>query len=331
MKNKLQIILIFITLMLQLNIKTTSQTVSTFESFNFGVDSVWNGKTQPLGTNFINGNASFDNYYDTAYGGMWASGWAISSMKDSTTSGYFNMYSSRTGSGYNSNTYIVGQQNAKIKLIGDAAGKIVNGFWVTNGTFAANSMKDGDGYAKKFGGTTGNDPDFFLLTIRKYFGGALAEEKFMFYLADYRFANNNQDYIVKDWKWVNLKSLGNVDSLVFELESSDVGPYGICTPLFFCIDNFTTSNSGVNVSEFNSNNIISIFPNPTTDILNINLSQFELETFEIEVFDFTGKLIYSKIINSKNNSILTSNFAKGIYQLRVKGKNFVENKTFIKK
>ena len=43
-----------------------------------------------------------------------------------------------------------------------------------------------------------------------------------FYLADYRFANNASDYIVRDWTFVNLASLGAVSKLTFGLTSSDV-------------------------------------------------------------------------------------------------------------
>ena len=36
---------------------------------------------------------------------------------------------------------------------------------LTNTTFAALSMRDGDAFAKQFGGVSGDDPDWFLLTI----------------------------------------------------------------------------------------------------------------------------------------------------------------------
>jgi hypothetical protein len=37
------------------------------------------------------------------------------------------------------------------------------GVYVTNTTYAYNSMRDGDMFAKKFGGPTGNDPDWYKL------------------------------------------------------------------------------------------------------------------------------------------------------------------------
>ena len=36
---------------------------------------------------------------------------------------------------------------------------------------------------------------------------------------------------------MDLGSLGRVDSLMFALESTDVGEWGMNTPAFFCIDN----------------------------------------------------------------------------------------------
>ena len=64
-------------------------------------------------------------------------------------------------------------------------GKVIDGMYVTNGTYAYLSMLNGDAYAKKFGGVSGNDPDWFKLTIRKWYNGILANDSVTFYLADY--------------------------------------------------------------------------------------------------------------------------------------------------
>jgi hypothetical protein len=95
-------------------------------------------------------------------------------------------------------------------------------------------MKNGDAFAKKFGGTNGNDSDWFKLTINAYQNGNLKTEKVEFYLADFRFADNSKDYMVKDWTFVNLTSLGGLDSLKFTLTSSDTNQFGLKTPAFFC-------------------------------------------------------------------------------------------------
>lgn len=55
-------------------------------------------------------------------------------------------------------------------------------------------------------------------------------------LADFRFDNAADDYVVTDWRWLDLSGLGAVSSLQFALTSSDVGPFGINTPAYFAMD-----------------------------------------------------------------------------------------------
>ena len=98
-------------------------------------------------------------------------------------------------------------------------------------------MRDGDSFAKQFGGESGNDEDYFKLTITGITETGYTDNSVEFYLADFRFADNDQDYIVDDWTWVDLSSLGNVIGLEFMIESSDVGAYGINTPGYFAMDN----------------------------------------------------------------------------------------------
>ncbi|MDC1106921.1 DUF4465 domain-containing protein [Prolixibacteraceae bacterium] len=117
------------------------------------------------------------------------------------------------------------------------APQIINGCYVTNNTYVVHSIENGDQHAKKFGGKGGNDSDWFLLTAQglNLEGEVIATTTF--YLADYRFEDNSKDYIVKDWQWFDLTSLGEVAKVRFRLTSSDVGAYGMNTPAYFCIDN----------------------------------------------------------------------------------------------
>ena len=57
-----------------------------------------------------------------------------------------------------------------------------------------------------------------------------------FYLADFRFEDNSQDYIVTDWTWLDLNTLGNVTEISFAWSSSDTGVWGMNTPAYFCMD-----------------------------------------------------------------------------------------------
>ncbi|MBL8379530.1 MAG: DUF4465 domain-containing protein [Burkholderiales bacterium] len=185
---------------------------------------------------FTSGAATFNHdYTNFGFPGCCSTGWSYSNHTDTTTAGFGNQYSAFAGSGQG------GSANYAVGFIGPvvvelAAPVRLSGAYFTNTTYAALSMRDGDGFAKKFGGASGNDPDFFKLTING-FNGAAATGSVEFFLADYRFADNAQDYIIRNWTFVNLSSLGTVTRLGFDLASTDNGPFGMNTPSYFAMDN----------------------------------------------------------------------------------------------
>lgn len=218
-----------------------AQTVSNFESFQLTPNSQLNGSGNSISGAFTSGNANFSNTYQSMYGGYWSDGWAYSNIKNDTTAGFTNMYASYAKSGNSASAkYAVGQNNSYVKIVGADAGDTVLGVYLTNSTYAALTMLNGDAFTERFGGVSGNDADYFYLNIRSVKNGLVSADSVTFYLADYRFANNTQDYIVKNWTWVDLSSLGAADSLVFELVTSDMGQFGANTPMFFCLDDLVT-------------------------------------------------------------------------------------------
>jgi hypothetical protein len=98
-------------------------------------------------------------------------------------------------------------------------------------------MENGDDFfATKFGGEDGDAADFFILTISGLDASEVVTGSVEFVLADYRFEDNADDYIVTDWSWVDLSSLGSVSGLAFSLASSDTGGGFINTPAYFAMD-----------------------------------------------------------------------------------------------
>ena len=330
-----------------------AQTLSDLENFNLGTNTFWNGNTEPMGTTFQSGNIIYRNNYDTAFGGYWASGWSYSTMQDDTNTGFANLYSAITASGHESSTYAVGQQDARIILDSAARGGVVEGFYVTNSTYAAISMRDGDFFGKMFGdsldangnndGTNGED--YFKLTVQGWYEGSVIQDSVEFYLADYRFTDNAQDYIITEWEWVDLTSLGNVDSLWFTLRSSDIGFFGMNTPAFFCIDDMetrdaakidtiTTTVDGDTIyivgndtyeifdgsfvpltTEDLSKSDISFYPNPTSGL--INVTGLPDQAF-IRLYNMQGQMILTKPNISQPQSIVDlSIIENGVYVMEI--------------
>lgn len=117
---------------------------------------------------------------------------------------------------------------------------------ITNTTYAALTMLQGDGFSKKFGGDSGNDPDYLRLSVYGIDASNQAlTDHVEFYLADFRFANNSQDYILDEWTQLDLTALSEATSLHFNLDSSDVGADGMNAPGYFAIDNLQADSAAV--------------------------------------------------------------------------------------
>ena len=297
-----------------------------FEDLSLQTDTFWNGSD--LSGGFISGDSYFVNYYDTAYY-SWA-GFAYSNKTDSNTIGFANQYSAMAGSGYNNSenyavSYVSSFFGTTYMTLGDViVGPVTGGFHVTNNAYAYYSMKDGDAFSKKFGGVSGDDPDWFKLNIIGY-GSGVFIDSVEFYLADYRFTDNSQDYIIRNWTYVdidNLFSMGCADSLVFELSSSDVGAFGMNTPAYFCLDNVDII-SGI---ETIYKNDINIFPNPVKDILTIE----NIENSKIMIYDISGKTVYLKQTNNNNEKINLSEFNRGVYFITISNNEEIITKKIVK-
>ncbi len=225
----------------------TAQTTSDFEGVSLpGPDTAYLETQYPVNGvhTFTSGNALF--YGQVSWGSSW-SDFNCSNATDTVQASYTKAAAAIPGKGYDgSSKYAIAfvpidfmgpDPTATIpvgaKLQGAAAGKQVFGAYFTNSVFAYRYMLDGNKYA--------NNNFWLKLIIRGYNNGVKSADSVLFTLADYSGAGGNP-VLVNTWEWVNLTSLGNVDSLTFDLISNDnAGGFGINTPAYFAMDNLVTS------------------------------------------------------------------------------------------
>jgi hypothetical protein len=205
-----------------------------FEDLGLGSESHWNGQDES--GSFQSGPVFFENVYTTAWD-SWH-GFAASTHTDTTTPGFGNQYSAYPGTGASGSTsyglfYDNSFEDARLIL---PESEVTEGMQITNTTYAALSMLNGDAFAKQFGGPSGDDPDWFKLTIHGYDDVGATTGSLDFYLADYRFSDNALDYLIDQWTWVDLTSLGDVKELGFALDSSDYTGGFMNTPAYFALD-----------------------------------------------------------------------------------------------
>jgi hypothetical protein len=315
MKKQLQLgLAIVVTLFTQ----TAFAQVSTFENIELPINGYYNGSDWKSG--FNSGNAFFVNEYDTAFGFESWGGFAVSNIKDSTTAGFMNQYAAITGGGKNSNNYAVAYGDAKIRVTGSA--RTVSGFYITNSTYAYLDMKNGSQFSKKFGGVSGNDPDFLSVTISSWKNnGNAGDTSITVYLADFRDANNANDYILNTWKWVDLSVFGAVDSFGFNFASSDTGAFGINTPVYFCMDNFDENAIGVQET-LNKISMI-IYPNPVQNRLHIEIEE---DLVAATITDLQGKTVLAGTEKEIDLSALES----GIYILSASTSKGISTQKIVK-
>ena len=210
---------------------------ATFDDVTLGSNGYWTGEE---GDNeMFSGGWIFTNYYSQAYS-FWG-GFTASNHTDLTQTGMNAQYTAITAGGYNGSAqygvaYTLGVQTDVYASDGQA--HTVTGCYVTNNLWAYQSVVNGDASSTPFGGTSGNDPDWFKLTATGKNAAGQTIGTLDFYLADYRFANNQDDYVIDTWEWFDLSPLGAVHTISFSLSSTKGNAYGMLTPAYFCIDDF---------------------------------------------------------------------------------------------
>ena len=79
---------------------------------------------------------------------------------------------------------------------------------------------------------------------------------------------------------------------------------------------FTTNCLATDLNIPEVNDKLNIYPNPSDDIVNIEIEN--IDNTILEIYDVNGMLVYSKQPNSKSEKIDISGFSKGVYLVKVK-------------
>ena len=304
----------------------SAQMVADFENFTLTPESFDNGSAGA--GSFIDGQMEFTNYYDVGW--MSWNGFSISNMTDNTTAGWGNQYSSFAGPGNNSSNYAIFYPDGTLGFQNNGDYGTIDSLFITNTTFAAISMRDGDAYGKQFGspldangmadGTNGED--FFKVWIITEGFNVTDKDSIEFYLADYRFSDNSLDYIVDEWIKIDFSLIPfSIQTVRFRFESSDNGDFGMNTPSYLAVDNVAYQ-SFWGIAE--KDNLFEVYPNPVKDALNVKGSEGE-----VRVFNLKGELLAtaSHLLESQ---IDFSNYSSGVYFVELHHENGVSVQKIIK-
>lgn len=282
----------------------------TFESYDLNGNDFYNGDDGNGA--IVIGDYTLSNYYDATY--FYWGGFAISKVQDNTTPGYGNQYASFGNGGANGSSQYAVYYDGTIEL---SSLKSLKSVQVTNTTYAALSMRDGDPYAKQFGSINGpdgnpdgtNGADWFLLQIIPLDeNDVIVGDTINYYLADFRFSDNSQDYILDTWETINLNDVV-AKKLTFKLTSSDVGAFGMNTPAYFALDNLVTAPNYAGINETLVSNV-QLFPNPASDKVRIVTNTVS----ELELINTVGQIVKTATVDG-SLTLDVSTLPAGMYSV----------------
>ena len=72
-----------------------------------------------------------------------------------------------------------------------------------------------------------------------------------------------------------------------------------------------------------------IYPNPSSDFITLDLSDYEMETYSIEIVNSTGQTVSKQKIHSSKVVLDISSYPKGIYFIKVSSNNFIKTEKVI--
>ena len=213
-------------------------TIVNFDDLSLSADSVAHADASE--TPFVSYGVEFNRLWNSDFD-CCPSAWALSNKTDLTTAGFTNPHAAYVlpqGGGVDgSANYAVANNSspgeARVSFPEPTA---LLGTYVANTTYTYLSVVDGNDGAGFVKGPFGQG-DYFRLDLMGIDEQGESTGTVEFYLADYR---DGKTDAVSEWTWVDLTSLGpNVSRLEFQLESTDVGDFGMNTPAYFAIDNLT--------------------------------------------------------------------------------------------
>jgi len=222
-----------------LSTSSRAATIVDFEDLMLAADTAVtaDGSAAPFESRGVVFNADWNQEFDCC-----PSGFAYSNKVDITTAGFDNPFSAVSltapGGVEASANYGVGNNLRRGEsIITLPQPSLVEGVFVTNTTYGYLAVLNGDdagaGFVK---GPFGAD-DWFRLDFIGIDADGAETGTVEFYLADFR---NGESTVVDAWTWVDLTSLGdNVNTIEFEMASTDTGVFGMNTPAYFGIDNLT--------------------------------------------------------------------------------------------
>lgn len=174
----------------------------------------------------------------------------------------------------------------------------------------------------------------------KYFPVGLDQSFFMYHLMENGVNVSGEIFnfpAASNWTYFEMPLnpwLATHDSLTVDISSSSNWPVDNTTAgSTLVLDDIHLKSQPIGLKSINPfDMIISAYPNPTTDVLNLKWNKQFNENVTMSIYSISGQLISSEVIESGNNStqVNVKHFSKGAYLINITSSSKTWKTTFIK-
>lgn len=146
----------------------------------------------------------------------------------------------------------------------------------------------------------------YQLVINGYLAGEPVEETIYFDLAK---KDGDDTMLVRDWTFIDLEPLGNIDSITFALYSDDISYF---TPFYFALDQIIFKDQSAFAPDIMPTaSFVKSYPNPANDLIHIETSL--QGNLQYSIADLHGKIVLQGSLHERTISIAT--LPSGVYVL----------------
>lgn len=251
-----------------------NQVIGDFEDLYLPNDTVWAG-------NWNDANKQYQNLNDHFYTGSYQLSnycipglktWAFFAYANETSTNFVSadfiehQFRNVVGGGYNeSQNYGIsycfkGMGHTDLTIANNTQGDSISGMYITNTAYLYDCILNGDLLSIETDGTIGKGfatGDSVVLTAHGYVNNMETASTSIF-LADYTNRDEIEHYILQDWKYFDLSSLGKVQFVRFTMESSKSNKQGMTTPAYFALDNIGATRPTIEVTTSSDSNTTQI-------------------------------------------------------------------------
>ncbi len=171
----------------------------------------------------------------------------------------------------------------------------------------------------------GNDTAGFQLALHKLGGGNNVYK--IAFGAQLNATNNQWGLITVPLKQYYQDTTGTGDTLKLAFFSSynEVAPSRVGSTMHVDAVRFGYKTTPTFIENINNNLNVRVFPNPATDLVNIQTSEPVINA-SVVVYDMTGRVITHEFGGANNFELVTSNWESGIYSYSILSGGVVVNK-----